>query len=105
MLHEMAASDLALTHIVNPVRKLLAQVSFVLGDVERVDLDTRTVTVAHGSTRHTHELPWDQLVVALGSTTNFYGLPGLAERALTMKSLGDAIRREDVAQRPIAARM
>jgi NADH:quinone reductase (non-electrogenic) len=92
MLHEVAASDLSLTHIVNPVRKLLAQVSFLLADVERVDLEARTVTVAHGSARHSHDLGWDQLVVALGSTTNFYGLPGLAERALTMKSLADAIR-------------
>jgi NADH dehydrogenase len=30
-------------------------------------------------------------VIALGSTTNFFNLPGLQERALTMKTLGDAI--------------
>jgi NADH dehydrogenase len=91
MLHEVAASDLDLTHIVNPVRKLLARVDFFLGDVVSVDLDAKTVTVAHGSDGHTHELDYDHLVVALGCTTNFYGLPGLAENALTMKSLGDAI--------------
>jgi NADH dehydrogenase len=91
MLHEVAASDLDLTHIVNPVRKMLSRVQFFLGDVEAVDVAGRTVTVAHGSDGHTHDLPWDHLVVALGSTTNFYGLPGLEEHALTMKSLGDAI--------------
>jgi len=47
--------------------------------------------VAHGFDGHRHELEYDQLVVTLGSTTNFYGLPGLAEHALTMKTLGDAI--------------
>jgi len=91
MLHEVAASDLDITHIVNPVRKLLPGVSFFDGDVERVDLDRRTVVVAHGSDSHTHELPYDHLVIALGSVTNFFALPGLEERALTMKSLGDAI--------------
>jgi len=30
-------------------------------------------------------------VLGLGGVTNFWGLPGLAERALTMKTLGDAI--------------
>lgn len=30
-------------------------------------------------------------MIALGSVTNFYNLPGLEEGALTMKSLGDAI--------------
>src|SRR6516164_7591730 len=91
MLHEVAASDLDLTHIVNPVRKLLSRVEFFQGDVEGVDLTRRIVTVSHGSDHHHHDLGYDQLVIALGSTTNFYGLPGLEENALTMKSLGDAI--------------
>ena len=47
--------------------------------------------VAHGFEPHEHDLPYDHLVVALGSITNFYGLPGLEQRALTMKTLGDAI--------------
>ncbi len=91
MLHEVAASDLSLTHIVSPVRKLLRRVRFFLGDVDAIDLAKRRVTVSHGSDHHTHVLDFDQLVVALGCTTNFYGLPGLEEHALTMKSLGDAI--------------
>ncbi|MGE3525537.1 MAG: NAD(P)/FAD-dependent oxidoreductase, partial [Gemmatimonadales bacterium] len=40
---------------------------------------------------HGHELPYDHLVVALGSVTNFFGIPGLREHALTMKTLGDAL--------------
>jgi NADH dehydrogenase len=91
MLHEVAASDLDLTHIVNPVRKMLRRTNLFLGDVERIDLAGRKVVACHGSDRHTHELEYDHLVVALGAVTNFYGLPGLEERALTMKSLGDAI--------------
>jgi NADH dehydrogenase len=91
MLHEVAASDLDLTNIVNPIRKLLKRVQFFAGDVEAIDTGRRKVTVSHGFDHHRHELPYDQLVIGLGSITNFYGLPGLAERALTMKSLGDAI--------------
>lgn len=91
MLHEVAASDLDVTHIVNPVRKLLPRTGFFDGDVEAIDVERRVVVVSHGADAHTHELPYDHLIVALGSITNFFGLPGLAERALTMKSLGDAI--------------
>ena len=91
MLHEVAASDLDMTHIVNPVRKMLKRVKLFLGDVQHIDLDKKVVTVAHGSDQHTHELPYDHVVIGLGAITNFYGLPGLEERALTMKSLGDAI--------------
>jgi NADH:ubiquinone reductase (H+-translocating) len=91
MLHEVAASDLDITHIVNPIRKLLRKVKFFHGEVEAIHLPSKRVHVVHGPERHPHEIEYDHLVIALGSTTNFYHLPGLQERALTMKSLGDAI--------------
>ena len=91
MLHEVAASDLDPTTIVNPVRKLLRRVRFFNGRVEEVDLAGRHVVTSHGGSEHPHRLEYDHLVIALGSTTNFFGIPGLAERALTMRTLGDAI--------------
>lgn len=91
MLHEVAASDLDITHIVSPVRKLLKRVSVFNGDVESIDLAGKTVHVSHGKEHHHHALEYDHLVLSLGSITNFYGSKGLEENALTMKSLGDAI--------------
>ncbi len=91
MLHEVAASDLDLAHIVNPFRKMLKRVNFFQGDVEHIDLGARHVSVSHGTEHHHHELLYDYLVIGLGSITNFFNLAGLEQRALTMKSLGDAI--------------
>ena len=92
MLHEVAASDLDITHIVNPVRKLLKRIEFFDGDVQSIDLPNKRVVVTHGIRElHPHELEYDHLIIALGSITNFFNLPGLEEGALTMKSLGDAI--------------
>jgi NADH:ubiquinone reductase (H+-translocating) len=91
MLHEVAASDLDLTTIVNPIRKLLRKVNFVAGDIKAIDLDNKTVTVLHGLDRHEHVQPFDQIVLSLGCTTNFFGLPGLEENSITMKSLEDAV--------------
>jgi NADH dehydrogenase len=91
MLHEVAASDLDLTHIVNPIRKLLRHVRFFEGDVQSIDLAARQVVVSHGFDQHIHALHYEHVVFALGSVTNFYNIPGLAERAMTMKSLGDAM--------------
>jgi len=54
MLHEVAASDLDLTTIVNPVRKLLRKVQLFAGDVEHVDLQKNQLTLAHGFKRHSH---------------------------------------------------
>jgi NADH dehydrogenase len=91
MLHEVAASDIDITHIVSPLRALVKRTRIVIGDVEEVDLQAHRVRVRHGLEGHVHAFAYDQLVVALGSTTNFYGLPGLEQHSLTMKTLGDAI--------------
>ena len=91
MLHEVAASDLDMTHIVNPIRKLLKRVQFFQGDVERISLGEKRIEVSHGADHHHHELEYDHLVIGVGNITNYYNLPGLEENALTMKSLGDAI--------------
>jgi NADH:ubiquinone reductase (H+-translocating) len=91
MLHEVAASDLDITHIVSPLRTLLRRSAVFVEDVEAVDLARRRVRVSHGFEPHAHELEYDHLVIALGSITNYFGLPGLETHALTMKTLGDAI--------------
>jgi NADH dehydrogenase len=92
MLHEVAASDLDITTIVNPIRKLLHRTNFFDGEVTSIDLAGKRVIVCHGiDSAHHHELAYDHLVLALGSVTNFYGIPGLEERSLTMKSLADAV--------------
>jgi NADH dehydrogenase len=92
LLHEVAASDLDFTHIVNPVRKLLRRVQFLDGEIKSINLKEKRVVVAHGDDNHDHQLSYDYLVLALGSITNFYNLPGLADNAMTMKSLSDAVR-------------
>jgi NADH dehydrogenase len=91
MLHEVAASDLDITNIVSPIRKLLRRVTFFHGEIEAIDLAQKRVGLSHGHEKHCHSLPYDHLVLALGATTNFFDIPGLAGRAFTMKSLSDAI--------------
>ena len=95
MLHEIAASDLEITNIVNPLRKLLRRVKVFVGEVDRIDLPNKRVVISHGhhnDDNHSHCLKYDHLVLALGSITKFFNLPGLAEQALAMKSLPDAIQ-------------
>jgi NADH dehydrogenase len=91
MLHEIAASDLEVNAIVNPLRKILRRVDSFVGTVERIELANRRVSVSHGFDHHSHDLDYDHLILALGCGTNFFGLPGIETFALTFRSLGDAI--------------
>jgi NADH:quinone reductase (non-electrogenic) len=92
MLHEIAASDLEITNIVNPLRKLLRHVEVVVGDVNELDLPNRRVLISPYYQERLRQLDYDHLVIALGSVTNFYDLPGLADLAIPMKTIHDATR-------------
>jgi NADH dehydrogenase len=91
MLHELAAGDLEPAHICNPLRKLLRRVTILSGDIKAIDLAARRVTISYGVRGLSLELMFDHLVLALGSETSYFGIPGVAEHALGIKSLGDAV--------------
>ena len=78
--------------IVNPIRKLLKRTRLFVGDIRSIDLEKKKVLVCHGGEQHAHDLQYDHLVIVLGSVADFLNLPGVQQRALTMKSLSDAIR-------------
>lgn len=91
MLHEVAGSDVNVTDIVQPLRKMLRRTRILIVDIQAIDLAKRQVRVLHENTGRAFDLTYDQLVLAVGAVTNFYHTPGLEEHALTMKTLGDAI--------------
>ena len=64
--------------------------TFREGLVETVDTDGRTVHLADGAS-----IDYDYLLVAVGSQTAFFGIDGLKEHALTLKSLDDALAIHD----------
>ncbi len=91
MLHEVVASDLEPPDICNPLRKLLRRVAVVSGEIRTINLAARRVTISYGIRELTRELPFDYLVLGLGSETSFLGIPGVAEHALGIKTLRDAV--------------
>ena len=92
MLPEVSAGGLETRHIVTPVRAQLKRTTFTLGDVIAIDLDAKAVDVRLSITGATQTLPYDQLVFAMGSVTSTFGIPGVGEHALPLKSLEDAER-------------
>jgi NADH dehydrogenase len=90
MLHEVAAGDLYPGDIVNPVRRILRHVKFVQAEVQAIDLSKRRLRCIGGVAQLELEFEFDHLLLTLGSETNFFGLPGVSEWAVTMKSMFDA---------------
>jgi len=63
---------------------------FVHGRVDAIDTDERLLTLADDST-----VEYDYLLLGIGSKTAFFGIEGLEEHSLTLKSLEDALEIHD----------
>ncbi len=90
LLPEVPSGSIQPKHIVFPLRALLKRTIVRQAEVKAIDLQRRTVTASHCGACGNDTVPFDHLVLALGSVPNFFGLPGVAENALTIKSLADA---------------
>jgi len=91
MLHEVAGSDVGAADVVQPLRKMLRHTRVLIAEIDSIDLSRKTVHFVQQDLAQAFDLTYDQLVLALGSITNFYRTPGIEDHALTMKTLGDAI--------------
>jgi len=90
LLYQVASCLLNPSEIAAPLRKVfrgVANVRFRLGEVAHVDFDAKRVMLADGDS-----LTYDFLVLATGSVTNYYGNDDIAQRALGLKDLGEALQ-------------
>ena len=90
LLYQVASAGLAADDVTFPVRAILRKgraTAFRLGHVTAIDLSARTVTIDGHDT-----LGYDHLVVAAGAESTSFGVPGVDEHAVALKSLDDALR-------------
>lgn len=86
LLYQVAVGLVDSNSITYPLRAVAYRngIRFVLGEAQGFDVDGKRLLTSAGA------IAYDYLVVAMGSVTNFYGLSEVAERALPLKTVGDA---------------
>ncbi|MBI3420607.1 MAG: NAD(P)/FAD-dependent oxidoreductase [Candidatus Sungbacteria bacterium] len=63
------------------------RIAFLQAEITGIDKEHRAVTLQDGS-----RITYRWLVLALGSTTNYFAIPGLQEHAFPLKTFSDAVR-------------
>ena len=88
LLYQVSTAGLAADHVAHPIRGALRKtgVQFRMGSPISVDHKNKTIKLDSSEV-----LEFDQLIVALGSATADFGIPGVTEHALGMKSVNEAI--------------
>jgi NADH:quinone reductase (non-electrogenic) len=90
MLPEAASGMLEPRHAVVPLRMMCPHAELLLGEVTGLDEPRRQVDIS--TDNGAISVPYDHLVVALGSISRTLPIPGLAEHGLGFKDLADAIQ-------------
>jgi NADH dehydrogenase len=89
-LPEAAAGSIEPRSVVVPLRPTLRRCHIVTARVRKIEHARRMVTVG-GADGHIEEIGYDVLVVAVGSVARLLPVPGLAERGISFKTIGEAI--------------
>lgn len=86
-LHRLAGGTIKEKAVSLPLGKLLKgkEIDLKIAKVSSFSVDSKDVILENGST-----VKYDALVVALGSVTSYFGIPGLEEHSLVLKSVNDA---------------
>ncbi|GGL06829.1 NAD(P)/FAD-dependent oxidoreductase [Mangrovihabitans endophyticus] len=89
-LPEAAAGNISPRHSVVPLRRELQRCRIVSGEVTRIEHATKTVTI-QPIDGPTTEMLYDHIIVAPGSVSRTLPIPGLRERGIGFKTIGEAI--------------
>lgn len=92
LFYQIASSSLAASNISFPLRREFQKyphVTYRMGHVKHVDADARTVTTSYET------IHYDRLVIAAGTTNNFFGMKDLDKKVFCIKTVGEATHTRD----------
>lgn len=92
LFYQIASSGLDASNISFPLRrefKRLPHTSYHMGHIKNIDTEARTVTTSYET------LSYDRLVIAAGTTNNFFGMEGLQEHVFGIKTVAEATYTRD----------
>ncbi len=88
LLYQVAAAELQPEDIAYPVRSIFRDfenIRFVMGRATQINLSKKVIGASG------RDIPYDFLVLAIGSASNFFGVPGAEEYAFPLKTLDQGV--------------
>jgi NADH:ubiquinone reductase (H+-translocating) len=93
LLYQVATCGLDVGAVAYPVRSIfrdVPNVGFLLGEVSAIDYEKQSVTVK-AATGEIRQEPYDYLLIAAGSKTNYFGKESIERNSFGLRDLNDAI--------------
>ena len=100
MLPEALGASIFPEQVVAPIRQMLKRGRFVMGKVDAIDPARRVLTAS--TLAGEIAVPYEHLVLAFGNRARLDLIPGLAQNALPLKTVGDAMHIRNMVLRRVA---
>lgn len=86
MLHEVATGGLTKQTVAEPIKDVFNEenVKIITAEAKTIDFPKKQIATTKGA------INYDYLVIAIGSETNYYGIPGAKENSLALKTIEHA---------------
>lgn len=92
LFYQIASSGLEASNISFPLRREFKKhhnVSYRMGHIKNLDAEAHLVTTSYETIRY------DRLVIAAGSTNNYFGIKDLDKKVFSIKTIGEATHTRD----------
>ncbi|MBP3298250.1 MAG: NAD(P)/FAD-dependent oxidoreductase [Muribaculaceae bacterium] len=93
LFYQIASSGLDASSISFPLRREFRRmgkhVTYHMGHVKNIDIKAKTVTTSYET------IPYDKLVIAAGTTNNYFGMEGLDQTVFGIKTVAEATYTRD----------
>lgn len=93
LFYQIASSGLDASSIAFPLRREFRRIgrhtTYHMGHVKNINPDTKTVTTSYET------INYDKLIIAAGTTNNFFGMPDMHEQVFTIKTVAEATHTRD----------
>jgi len=86
---EMLSGQIQPGQIISPARRIFTDAKFHNAVIDKIDIERRIVTTSRSLDGRIYEVPFDHLVLNLGSVDDLSRYPGLAEHTTRLKSYWD----------------
>lgn len=100
MLAEVAGATVFPEHVIAPLRETVGRARFVMGAVDGVDFAAKRLSCE--TLKGRIEIDYDHLVLSFGNRARVDLIPGMAEHAVVLKTVGDAMHIRNLVLRRLA---
>ena len=91
LMPEVVSGSIDVMHCITPIRRLCPFAKIYSREIEQIDLSNKTIVTSPSFSPNPLVIPYDYLIISLGTVNDFSRMPGVKEHAWPFRNIADAM--------------